>query len=307
MKKSEIILAIIISAILWCIKGQAQYLPYNATNEITISTRDAQNFVEAFNQELSKQSLKANYLNKTSKALTDQVMSTFVKSPSKFTQTVKSSRYQYKIVDYVLDKLVAEEKVMKQALQKWTRLRTNAILPDVYFLVGNQDQAQVFQHGNLMINLATLGPSTSDPHLIEITKYYPEVIRSIMVTQQGGMAADERLLAKAIKEGSADFFTELISGENPNRVTFQYAKGRENEIAEAFFMQTKTNNYSYWFYHNDARSKELARYMGYKIVAAYYSNTCDKTQAINDILSIQDYERFLKVSGYENTLISVKK
>lgn len=46
------------------------------------------------------------------------------------------------------------------------------------------------------------------------------------------------------------------------------------------------------------RPNDLGYWMGYKISKAYYDQTPDKKKAIDDILHIKDFNRFLDQSGY---------
>jgi len=38
--------------------------------------------------------------------------------------------------------------------------------------------------------------------------------------------------------------------------------------------------------------------IGFRIVESYYNNASDKTQAVNEILRVKNYEEFLQKSGY---------
>lgn len=300
MKKSEIIFVILISAILWCIKGQAQYLPQVlAEEEITISTRDAQNFVEVYAQDVSKKELKEFYLGKASIAMDKKVMRSFVQKLNKFTKTVKTDYQTYKSVENVLDKLVQEETELRVALDNWKKLSPNALLPDVYFAVGTQNLAEAFSHGNLVINLAGLSPNSINPHALDEVKLYPQVLRSIIGTQFYGCNSEtgNSNLAKAIKEGSKDFLVELISGENPNAEIFSYATQRKDEILSLFQEQMYSDYRSDWYAPSERKSEQLARWVGYQVAADYYQDATDKSQAIQTILKVKNYDCFYKSNG----------
>ena len=47
---------------------------------------------------------------------------------------------------------------------------------------------------------------------------------------------------------------------------------------------------------------DLGYYIGFKITEAYYNNATDKQQAIEDIIKMRDGEKFLKESGYLDSL-----
>jgi hypothetical protein len=43
---------------------------------------------------------------------------------------------------------------------------------------------------------------------------------------------------------------------------------------------------------------DLGYYFGYRIAESYYAGQSDKKQAIADLVSIKDFEGFLKASNY---------
>jgi hypothetical protein len=51
------------------------------------------------------------------------------------------------------------------------------------------------------------------------------------------------------------------------------------------------------YYEAVHRPKDLGYWIGYKITGAYYNKASDGAQAIEDILTITDFDRFLEQSG----------
>lgn len=111
------------------------------------------------------------------------------------------------------------------------------------------------------------------------------------------------LLRHAIKEGAADFLTELVMG--PWRGTREaWAEPREAELWDEFRRDMHRRDYGRWLYNGwnrpaqGDRPPDLGYYMGYVITRSYYENAADKKQAVRDILTVRDFERFLAQSGY---------
>ena len=58
-------------------------------------------------------------------------------------------------------------------------------------------------------------------------------------------------------------------------------------------------DYTGWLFSStEGRPNDLGYWMGYKITKSYYDRTPDKLQAVDDIMNIRDFEKFLLQSGY---------
>lgn len=118
-------------------------------------------------------------------------------------------------------------------------------------------------------------------------------------------AIDCILLGQSLREGMCDFVGEKISGGNQiNMGKHIYGNAHEKELWENFkaeLCDSKTKN---WMYNSDVKDKpsDLGYYIGYKIVEEYYKNVTDKTQAISDILEMNDPISFLQKSKYDQKI-----
>ena len=110
------------------------------------------------------------------------------------------------------------------------------------------------------------------------------------------------LLDQSIKEGSADFIGELISGKHINELAFKYGNENEKLLCAEFVEIMDDFKYHGWLYGSKGKVKErpndLGYWIGYKICEAYFENTDNKEEAIQDILNIQNFHDFQKKSGY---------
>lgn len=112
------------------------------------------------------------------------------------------------------------------------------------------------------------------------------------------------LLREAIVEGSVQFITTLISEDVRkdflNGKTYQYGESHEESLVKEFLQRKYDSDFSGWSHWSDGtdRPTGLATWIGYKITEAYYLNTADHQKAIKDILEINDFEKFLALSGY---------
>jgi uncharacterized protein YjaZ len=130
--------------------------------------------------------------------------------------------------------------------------------------------------------------------------YIDEVVAHELIHFQQNYAADNTLLAQTIREGSADFICELIAGAHNNTKIHAYGNAHTKELWGEFVKEMNGTDKSNWLYgqERESRPKDLGYWMGYKIAESYYRKMEDKSKAIDDILNIQDFNEFLKKSGY---------
>lgn len=127
-------------------------------------------------------------------------------------------------------------------------------------------------------------------------------IHEYVHTQQVGSPVN--LLSKAIKEGSADFITELVLGNQREQEYLIYGKANEDSLKENFKQDMYSNDYSSWLYNGQySKVADLGYFMGYAISKAYYSNQTEKSDAIRAIIELNYSDEnavddFLKQSDY---------
>ena len=112
------------------------------------------------------------------------------------------------------------------------------------------------------------------------------------------------LLGKCLAEGSADFVGELISGRVNNKYLYEYAAGRGKLLWLEFKKDMRTNDLSKWIYNLGLikdRPPDLGYYIGYKICESYYNRMRIKKKAIRDIIEMNDFEKFLVMSQYDES------
>ena len=112
------------------------------------------------------------------------------------------------------------------------------------------------------------------------------------------------LLRESIIAGSADFISSLVVGDKRNKIfereNYQYGELYEETLVKEFLRQRTESDMSGWFYYgnSEGRPPNLGHWIGYKITEAYYNNIPDKLKAVDQILKINDFEKFLLLSGY---------
>jgi len=134
-------------------------------------------------------------------------------------------------------------------------------------------------------------------------------IHEYVHTQQKGEGSD--LLTQSIAEGSSDFIAELVTGRPVRSNYITYGKEHEGELKEKFKLDMFTTAYGNWLYNGSYAKTvaDLGYFMGYQICRSYYTQTKNKSAAIQRIIEL-DYsdsnaaETFLKESNYYDESIN---
>jgi len=106
------------------------------------------------------------------------------------------------------------------------------------------------------------------------------------------------LLAHSIREGSADFISELVTGKILNTAYATYGKQHEMSLKESFKIEMFGAELSKWLYNgSESKQADLGYFMGYSICKSYYQNQVDKTLAIKNIMEL-DYKDTAQVHTF---------
>jgi hypothetical protein len=111
------------------------------------------------------------------------------------------------------------------------------------------------------------------------------------------------LLGGCIREGAADFMTELVTGRNMNPHLQEWAEPRREELFQRLAKDRAANvdDYSKWLY--DCRSAgdepaDLGYWMGSEICRRYYSQAQDKAMAIREVVTLSHMSEMVRKSKY---------
>jgi len=204
-----------------------------------------------------------------------------------------------------LKKLPFQEKAVETKIRNaylgLQKIYPKAEFADVYFAVGTFTSAGAFMNGTLVISIEMF-PETSQTLEGTSTANFealPAIVIHEVVHYQQKYSHPESLLAKSIQEGCADFITELVMDTHTMSSLHEYANPREEELWEEFQKVMNKSNFHNWLYtHDQDRTKDLGYWMGYKIVESYYLHHKDSPTVIEEILNIQDFNKFLADSQY---------
>jgi hypothetical protein len=151
--------------------------------------------------------------------------------------------------------------------------------------------------------LATVFKGQSRANNAPRNNIVPLNIHEYVHTQQQGES--DILLPNAIKEGSADFITELTIDRPMQTSYIKYGYEHEQELKEAFKQEMFTTAYQKWLYNGSEATTmaDLGYFMGYTICKSYYNHSTNKKAAVKAIIELNysdsnAVETFLTRSAY---------
>jgi hypothetical protein len=201
---------------------------------------------------------------------------------------------------------------IRETYRKLAALYPDAVFPDVYFVVGRLNSGGTTSGAGLLIGIEMYG-RTDSPILLRMGDWLQQVLRPVddlpgivaheLIHYQQPGRGGRRLLDQSMREGSADFLGQMISGLNINSHVHAWVAaqpGREQELWAEFAPKMRGTDSAGWFSSENQkeRPKDLGYFIGYRIAEAYYKKMEDKKQAVRDIIRMSDSEDLLARSGY---------
>jgi hypothetical protein len=278
-----------------------------------IVTEDIPRFWGAFDAMTSATDtmpLRTQYLDRGTIGLTDFTNARW-KSAKTLTAMVWPLRSYYASIRQNTLTVQSKEPALRRAFQMLDTMYDGAVFPDVYFAIGGMSTGGTTSNHGLLIGVELFSRAADSPVSV-LSPWGQRVVRSIDVlpaivahelTHYQQRSSASYLLAQSIREGSADFVSELLTGRLINDSIHVYGNAHEAEIWRDFKTQMNGSDLSKWLYNGGnvvagGRPADLGYYVGYKITAAYYAKQTDKRRALRDILQVTDHSAFLAASGY---------
>lgn len=225
-------------------------------------------------------------------------LSKVIKMHTKYYHSIKSS----------VDSIAGMKNQIKEALVKLKGYYSDATFPPVYFVIGTLNSGGTSSGDGLIIGAEMYGITAQTPTdelnkwlktVLKPVNQVPHIVAHELVHFQQNYSHSGSLLAQSIKEGSADFIAELISGRHINEHVHAFANLKEKELWSEFKTKMDKKDYKGWLYSSmEGRPNDLGYWMGYKITKAYFDQAANKKEAVKEILNIKDFHKFLNKSGY---------
>lgn len=201
-----------------------------------------------------------------------------------------------------------------------------AIFPPVFYLVGRAHAGGTVQREGILIAVETYADEARRPAPDpgapagdlsgagadgrRFAGLVPLVAHELVHYQQAAYDVERyqaatSLLARAIKEGVADYVAELLTGAHINAAAHAYGAEHERELWARFRCEMEGTDTGDWFFRRPANPtwpQDLGYFVGYRIAALRYAREPDPVSALAALLEVDDYRAFLARSGYEEHL-----
>lgn len=221
---------------------------------------------------------------------------------------------------------VALRRLEPRVRAAFARLRDRygrAIFPPVFYVVGRHHAGGAVQREGILIAVETYadearrpapdpGVPVGDPSAPEadgrrFAGLVPLVAHELVHYQQAAYDVERyqgatSLLARAIKEGVADYVAEVLTGAHINAAAHAYGVEHERELWARFRCEMEGTDTADWFFRRPANPnwpQDLGYFVGYRIAALRYAREPDPSAALAALLQVDDYRGFLAASGYE--------
>jgi hypothetical protein len=195
--------------------------------------------------------------------------------------------------------------------------RVTSMLPEVrwptftypvYFVVGNGvsgGSAIRGRPGKILIGTELMSSPAGLPRLVAHEAVHTQQKHPGIRKLTGGpVFLRGTVLRHSVVEGAADFIAELATGDPPTAANFVYGAEHEATLWPEFERAMHGREYRMWLYNGwnreelGERPPDLGYFFGYRIVQAYYEQAENKHDALEAIISIRHFSRFLDDSGY---------
>jgi hypothetical protein len=279
-------------------------------------TSDLDNFLHAYalasrvSTDAEKTAIyQREYLDKGSPGLKDFVQAR-IKSAANLVAAINQHPKYYASLQGVIPQIAPMEPAMRRSFRRLKQMYSDAVFPDVYFLVGVMNSGGTTGDSGLLIGLE-MHAKTAMTDMSEMDAWHkavlgppsdlPGIVAHELIHYQQTTTDPKTLLAASIIEGSADFVGQLISGQNINGPVYAYGHAHEAALWREFSAEMSGTDLSHWLYQGDKskdRPADLGYFMGYRVCQAYYDRAKDQRKALRDILTATDFPALLRDSHY---------
>ncbi|HMB53484.1 MAG TPA: hypothetical protein VKU40_09220, partial [Thermoanaerobaculia bacterium] len=200
---------------------------------------------------------------------------------------------------------------VRRAMRRMEEIYPPAIFPDVYFLVGRMTSGGTTGQAGLLIGTELFAVGDNVPEatipagaerMVKPIDQLPHIVAHELIHyQQQNLGVDDTLLSAVLREGGADFVSDLIL---PGAEAHYRSWGAANErrVWERFLADKDGTDTGDWLYNygtaSDDWPADLGYFVGERISAAYYERADDKAQAVRDLLELADPQAIWEASGY---------
>ncbi len=313
MKKTVLLTLSIISLTLLHVTTHAQITDLITKNpeEAIIVYADIENFITAYNM-LGPDSdtlniLQTEYIDKGTDGLS-MFIEKYNLSGKKLVAALKKYPEHYAAIPQRLEWLKTQETPIRLYFAKLQYFLPHTVFPPTYYIVGAQRGINSASSEGQLITIDRSAASIKNDHLSTVIIHellhfqqvlaigYPQPYLAIY-------GPEKSLLAITIREGIAEFFADLVTGQYTQNQAKDFVLQNEREIWEKFKQEMNGKETGDWMWKkpdNPDQPRDIGYVFGAVIVEYYYKRSPDVFEITKDILSVTDYPAFLERTGYQH-------
>ncbi|MGB3465334.1 MAG: DUF2268 domain-containing putative Zn-dependent protease [Cyclobacteriaceae bacterium] len=255
-------------------------------------TSDINLFWKAYDRRGGKSNPFTAYLEKGSAGV-QAFISNRIESAKYLNKTVKRNEQAYEAIREKSLAVADHTENLRKHYVSFKELYPAAVFPPAYFVIGAFNSGGTSTDSGIIMGVEV----KNDPKELPLI-----VIHELVHYNQQYAEPVNTLLRQSLMEGSADFICELVTGGHINTDAMQYFRENEESLMKEFVGVMNDQRYHGWLYGTAGKTKnrpnDLGYSIGYHIARAYYEKQNDKQKAIYDILTIENFDKFITDSGY---------
>ena len=232
-----------------------------------------------------------------------------IKDADAFKNIIKSELEYYEKVRPFSYALLDYQEQIRTYYRNFKAIYPSASFPDIYLCIGKLSTGTTATPNGIVVGTELFADSayvnSRGFAASAIDRLPPIIAISLVYFNHRPAHTGYTLLRQSILGGSAEFIATLIMGPDKpawlNQERFEYGQKFEELLVREFLQRRHSDDFTGWLYEGKKtgdRPADMGTWIGFKITEAYYQSIPDKAKAIDDILKINDFEKFLQLSGY---------
>ena len=247
--------------------------------------------------------LREEYLDKASPGLLEHIKDQQFTAED-FISAIGERFDDYKELQNLAAALKSVEPDLRQAYGRLSEVLPECIFMPVYYFVGVH-KGLFAEPSQVGISVSITSESTALKHMTELVIHETAHVQQVMaVGLEEYMLVygpKKNLLALAIREGTAEFFTMLVTGKITQQESLNYLLENEESLWPQFTASMDDQSPGDWMWQKPSNGDwpyHMGYAVGYRIVNNYYESADDKTKAKQAILASTNARELLDASGY---------
>lgn len=277
-------------------------------SEVRVIIDDVRHFLDAM-EKLSAGTdsaaiIQAEYLDKASPGFKAYLGETNLDA-QRFVEAIRQRPAGYAALRDLPKQLAKQENKCREGLAGLKKIIPDAVFMPSYIFIGTRkgSNSQPSEYG-LMTAIGEMDEDIQNLYVILVheTVHVQNALKVGMEEYQAALGGPKAcLLSLSLREGVAYYFTLRSTGVHTHKKAYDYYLKNEKALWERFSQDMNKRALNGWMFEKPEdpdQPVDLGYVIGARIVEAYYDKAQDKAQAAEEILSIIDFQDFLKKSGY---------